>query len=122
MVVDPVSRREVLRGPPVYDVTSLSFDGAWLGFSTPSCLYVASASAFTLPAGPCARTAVAAEPLRGGGRVRVACINAPTRACRVRVGAKTVSVRRDQARVINVPRGPLRVRTVDPDGRTHRVP
>ena len=84
------ARGEVLRGPPVYDVTSLSFDGAWLGFSTPSCLYVASASAFTLPAGPCARTEVAAEPLRGGGRVRVACINAPTRACRVRVGAKTV--------------------------------
>ena len=121
VVVDPAGPREVLRGPPVYDVTSLSFDGAWLGFSTPSCLYVASASAFTLPAGPCARTEVAAEPLRGGGRVRVACINAPTRACRVRVGAKTVFVRRDQARVISAPRGPLRVRTVDPDGRSHRV-
>ena len=62
MVVDPPTRREVLRGPPVYDVTSLSFDGAWLGFSTPSCLYVASASALRLPAGPCARTEVAAEP------------------------------------------------------------
>lgn len=120
-VVSLAGRGEVLRGPPVYDVTSLSFDGAWLGFSTPSCLYVASASAFTLPAGPCARTEVAAEPLRGGGRVRVACINAPTRACRVRVGARTVSVRRDQARVINAPRGPLRVRTVDPDGRSRRI-
>ena len=61
VVVDPAGPREVLRGPPVYDVTSLSFDGAWLGFSTPSCLYVASASAFTLPAGPCARTEVAAR-------------------------------------------------------------
>ena len=31
VVVDPAGPREVLRGPPVYDVTSLSFDGAWLG-------------------------------------------------------------------------------------------
>lgn len=117
----PAARGEVLRGPAAYDVTSLSFDGAWLAFSTPSCLYVASASAATLPAGPCARTEVAAEALRGGGRVRVACINAPTRACRVRVGARTVLVRRGQARVISAPRGPLRVRTVDPDGRSRRV-
>ncbi len=66
--LSPADRGEVLRGPAVYDVTSLSFDGAWLGFSTPSCLYVASASAATLPAGPCARTEIAAEPLRGTPR------------------------------------------------------
>lgn len=112
----PNARGEVLRGPAVTDVTSLSFDGAWLGFSTPSCLYVASGSAATLPAGPCARTEVAAAAVRGG--VRVACINAPARACRVRVGARTVSVPRGQARRI---KGPARVRTVDPDGRTRRV-
>ncbi|MBE2318025.1 hypothetical protein DVA67_018735 [Solirubrobacter sp. CPCC 204708] len=114
----PAERGEVLRGPPVYDVTSLSFDGAWLAFSTPTCRYVASGGALRLPGGPCARTEVAAEAVRGGARV--ACINTPTRACRVRVGARTVSVRRGQARVISA-RGPLRVRTVDPDGRTVRV-
>lgn len=136
VVVDPVaavardaasaaSRREVLRGPASYDVTSLSFDGAWVAFSTPSCLFVASASAATIPAGPCSRTVVAIEPLRGGGRVRVACINAPARACRLRAsaGGRTVSttVRRGQARVLSVPRGRLQVRTLDPGGRSDRV-
>ena len=116
----PTGRGEVLRGPAVYDVTSLSFDGAWLGFSTPSCQYVASASAGTLPAGPCVRTEVAVEPVRRG--VRVACINAPARTCRVRVGARRAElVRRGQARVLSAPRGPLQVRTVDPDGRSRRV-
>ncbi|MDA0183257.1 hypothetical protein OJ997_23300, partial [Solirubrobacter phytolaccae] len=122
----PSARGEVLRGPAVYDVTSLSFDGAWLAFSTPSCLYVASGSGATLPAGPCARTEVAAEPLRGATpRLRVACINAPARACRVRASAGgrtvTANVRRGQARVLTVPRGRLQVRTIDPDGRVVRV-
>ncbi len=126
VVVDPGTRREVLRGPAVYDVTSLSFDGAWLGFSTPSCLYVASGSGATLPAGPCARTEVAAESVRGSNpQVRVACINAPARVCRVRAraGGRTVtaSVRRGQARVVAVPRGQLRVSTIDADGRETRV-
>lgn len=122
----PAARGEVLRGPAVYDVTSLSFDGAWVGFATPSCLYVASASGATLPAGPCPRTVVAAERLRGASpRLRVACINAAARTCRVRASARgrtvTATVRRGQARVISVPRGQLRVRTVDPDGREARV-
>jgi hypothetical protein len=117
----PAARGEVLRGPALYDVTGLSFDGAWLGFASPRCLYVASGSAATLPAGPCTRTEVAAERLTGGRQLRVACINSPARACRVRAGARSVLVRRGQARVVSVPRGPLRVSTVDPDGRTRRV-
>lgn len=124
--LSPADRGEVLRGPAVYDVTSLSFDGAWVGFSSPTCLYVASGSGATLPAGPCARTEIAAEPLRGDApRLRVACINAPARTCRVRAsaGGRTVTrtVRRGQARVLSVPRGRLQVRTVDPDGRVARV-
>lgn len=124
--LSPADRGEVLRGPAVYDVTSLSFDGAWVGFSTPTCLYVASGSGATLPAGPCVRTEIAAEPLRGDApRLRVACINAPSRTCRVRAsaGGSTVTrtVRRGQARVVTVPRGRLQVRTVDPDGRVARV-
>ncbi len=96
-VIDPRSRRIVFRGPPAFDVSSLSFDGRNLAFALPGCLVAGPAvSRRTIPPGPCSRTdlAVDSAELRAGSvRVRVACINAPASRCRVAARVTTRSGR-----------------------------
>jgi hypothetical protein len=98
LVVDAASGRTVFRGPPVFDVGRLSFDGTSVAFAGSACSLVgpavASASRRTLPPGVCVRTEVGvsqAAPLVRSGRyrVRVACISAPARSCRVRAQVRT---------------------------------
>ena len=80
-VIDPRPRRIVFRGPPAFDVSSLSFDGRNIAFALPGCLVAGPAvSRRTIPPGPCSRTDVAVDTARlreDAVSVRVACINAP---------------------------------------------
>ena len=87
-----------LTGPAVADLRSLSFDGTWVGFSTPSCLVVLSSSASVLPAGPCQRTQISVAR-ESGRRLSVTCLSGPGGACRVRAGGRVVRVARGRTRV-----------------------
>lgn len=144
-VIDAATRRTLFRGPPAFSIDGLSFDGRTIAFATPGCTLIGPvwrrSSRRTLPPGECVRTDVAvstANPAVRGNRygVRVACINAPARACRVSArltsrgrsaGRADARVRRGSTRLIEIPlrarRGRLRltVRVTDPDGRTRTV-
>ena len=120
-VIDAASRRITFKGPPAFEIGSLSFDGSSLAFRTSACVVAgpATASRRTLPEGPCVRTEVGVAPeAPAGGRylARVACINAAERSCRVvarvRVGKRVVA--RGRARV---PRGSARVLALKLDAR-----
>ena len=119
-VIDPRSRRIVFRGPPAFDVSSLSFDGRNLAFALPGCLVAGPAvSRRTIPPGPCSRTDLAidsAELRQGSVRVRVACINAPARRCRVAARVTTRSGRAAGRLDTRVPVGSARVLSIRLNG------
>jgi hypothetical protein len=108
IVVDGASGRELFRGPPSADVSSLAYDGSAAAWSSESCRFVGWASRFRVPEGPCLRTVIATARVSGG--TAVTCINAPTRRCHVRAGGRTWYVPRGSSR--DVPAA--RVRAVDP--------
>ena len=118
-IVDPATNRVVFRGPPASEITSLAFDGRNVAFSTPACALAGPArSRRTIPPGPCSRTDVAVSTVvpavrDGRYRVRVACINAPARRCRVSATLRTRSGRRRRARARA--RVPVRRRARDRD-------
>ena len=115
-VIDPRSRRIVFRGPPAFDVSSLSFDGRNIALALPGCLVAGPAvSRRTIPPGPCSRTDLAvdsAELREGSVRVRVACINAPARRCRVAARVTTRSGRAAGRLDTRVPLGSARVLSI----------
>jgi hypothetical protein len=115
-VIDPRSRRIVFRGPPAFDVTSLSFDGRNIALALPDCLLAGPAvSRRTIPEGPCSRTDLAvdsAELQEGSVKVRVACINVPARRCEVAVRVTTRAGRSAGRLDTHVPRGSARVLTI----------
>ena len=115
-MIDPRSRRIVFRGPPAFDVSSLSFDGRNIAFALPGCLVAGPAvSRRTIPPGPCSRTDLAvdsAEIRDGRVRVRVACINSPNRSCRVTARVRTRSGRVAGRLTVRVPVGSARVRAI----------
>ena len=74
-VVDPRSRRIVFRGPPAFDVASLSFDGRNIAFALarlPGRRPGRSRAARSRP-GPCSRTDVAVDSAGAPRRRGVAC-------------------------------------------------
>lgn len=113
LVIDPRTRRIVFRGPPAFDVSSLGYDGRNIAFALPGCLVAGPAvSRRTIPPGPCSRTDLAvdtAEIRDGSVSVRVACINAPARRCRVTARVTTRSGRAAGRLNARVPRGSARV-------------
>jgi hypothetical protein len=115
-VIEPRSRRIVFRGPPAFDVTSLSFDGRNIAFALPGCLVAGPAlSRRTIPEGPCSRTDLgvdSAELHEGSVRVRVACINAPGRRCAVAARVTTRAGRSAGRLDTRVPRGSARLLTI----------
>ena len=115
-VIDPRTRRIVFRGPPAFDVSSLSFDGRNIALALPGCLVAGPAvSRRTIPPGPCSRTDLAvdtAEIRDGAVSVRVACINAPARRCRVAARVRTRAGRSVGRLDTRVPRGGARVLSI----------
>lgn len=108
IVVDGATGREVFRGPPTSDVSSLTFNGTASAWSTPTCLLVGWASRFRVPEGPCLRTDITTARVPGG--TDVTCVNAPTRRCHIVSGRRTWYVPRGSTRVVPA----TRVRAVDP--------
>ncbi len=144
-VIDAATRRTLFRGPPAFSIDGLSFDGRTIAFATPGCTLIGPVWRRSSRRTRAARR-VRADRRRGQHRVpavrgnrygvRVACINAPARACRVSArltsrgrsaGRADARVRRGSTRLIEIPlrarRGRLRltVRVTDPDGRTRTV-
>ncbi len=115
-VIDPSTRRIVFRGPPAYDVSSLSFDGRTIAFALPNCLIAGPpVSRRTIPPGPCSRTDLAVDSPQVGEKtvsVRVACINAPARRCRVAARLTTRSGRAAGRLDAGVPVGRARVLSI----------
>ncbi len=115
-VIDARTRRVVFRGPPAFDVSSLGFDGRNIAFALPGCLIAGPAvSRRTIPEGPCSRTDVAVDSVEmreGRVRVRVACINAPSRNCQLTARVRTRSGRVAGRLIVRVPVGSARVRSI----------
>jgi hypothetical protein len=109
VVVDGASGRELFRGPPASDVSSLTYDGTVAAWSTPTCLLVGWSSRFRVPPGPCVRTDIVTARVSEG--TEVTCINAPTRRCHIRAGNRIWYIHRGASRVIPARRG---VHAVDP--------
>jgi hypothetical protein len=108
VIVGP-SGRELVRGPPTADVSSLAFDGTTAAWATPTCLLVGWSSRLRVPPGPCVRTEIVTARVHKG--TEVTCINTPTRRCHVRAGHRTWYIPRGTSRVIPARRG---VHAVDP--------
>jgi hypothetical protein len=115
-VIDPRTRRVVFRGPPAFDVSSLGFDGRTIALALPGCLIAGPpVSRRTIPEGPCSRTDLAVDSPELHERsvsVRVACINAPARHCRVAARVTTRAGRVAGRLDASVPRGRARVLTI----------
>ena len=141
-VLDPAAG-ELFHGPPAAAIRSLEFDGGYVAWSTDGCQLVSEAapgaSTDRVPAGPCVRTEAsftAFNDVRPEGHppalpVRVRCLTAPGRACRVdlrvyanergRIGRRVARIPVGRTRLVRIRARPAPLvivtsRVVDPDG------